>query len=335
MQSVDKLRLDYVDIFEQELLYIHDPITTDAERIQNIVDNKYCPADLRTIAKNCKILSSKEQEKLYQLLNNFKNLFDGTLGNWKTDPIDLELKEKDTKPFHSRPYPVPHSQEQKLKEEVQRLVDFGVLRKVNRSEWGSPMFTIVKPDNSLRSLADLRDLNKRIKRNPFPLPKINDLLQKLEAFHLATSLDLNMGYYHIQLTSEASKLCTIVLPWGKYEYLRLLMGLCNSPDIFQEKMSELMIGLDFARAYIDDLLIVSKENFETHLNHLEQVFTRLAEAGLKINASKSFFCCDELEYLGYLINRKGVRPTMKKVEAISKIATPTTRKQLKKFHRYG
>ena len=107
MQSVDKLQLDYVDIFEQELLYIHDPITTDAERIQNIVDNKYCPADLRTIAKNCKLLSSKEQEKLYQLLNNFKNLFDGTLGNWKTDPIDLELKEKATKPFHSRPYPVP------------------------------------------------------------------------------------------------------------------------------------------------------------------------------------------------------------------------------------
>ena len=106
------------------------------------------------------------------------------------------------------------------------------------------------------------------------MPKINDLLQKLEGFYLATLLDLNIGYYHIELTPEASKLCTIVLPWGKYEYLRLPMGLCNSPDIFQEKMSELMVGLEFARAYIDDLLVVSKGNFETHIQHLEQVWQK-------------------------------------------------------------
>ena len=119
--------------------------------------------------------------------------------------------------------------------------------------------------------------------------------------------------------------------WGKYEYLRLPMGLCNSPDIFQEKMSELMYGLEFARAYLDDLLVVSKDSFENHFIHLEEVFTRLASAGLKVNASKSHFCSDELEYLGYLINRKGVRPTMKKVEAIMKIDAPTTRKQLRSF----
>ena len=140
-----------------------------------------------------------------------------------------------------------------------------------------------------------------------------------------------MGYYHIGLTPYASTLCTVVLPWGKYEYLRLPMGLCNSPDIFQEKMSELMFGLEFARAYLDDLLVVSKDTFESHLKHLEEVFTRLASAGLKINASKSHFCCDELEYLGYLINRRGVRPTLKKVEAIMKIDAPKTRKQLRSF----
>jgi Reverse transcriptase (RNA-dependent DNA polymerase) len=94
-------------------------------------------------------------------------------------------------------------------------------------------------------------------------------------------------------------------------------------------MSELMLGLEFARAYIDDLLIVSKDSFENHMIHLEEVFTRLASAGLKINATKSHFCCDELEYLGYLISRKGVRPSMKNVAAILKIDTPTTRKQLR------
>jgi hypothetical protein len=127
--------------------------------------------------------------------------------------VDLELKDKNEKPYHARAYPVPHSQEQLLKDEVQRLVDFGVLRKVDRSELACPIFTIAKPDKALRSQADLRKLNKRIKRKPFPIPKINDLLRKLEGFHLVTSLGLNMGYYHIGLTPYASTLCTVVLPW--------------------------------------------------------------------------------------------------------------------------
>jgi Reverse transcriptase (RNA-dependent DNA polymerase) len=79
-------------------------------------------------------------------------------------------------------------------------------------------------------------------------------------------------------------------------------------------MSELMFGLEFSRAYLDDLLIVSKDDLENHLKHLEEVFTRLASAGLKVNATKSHFCCDELEYIGHLINRKGVRPTIKKLK---------------------
>ena len=159
MQSVDKLDKQLVDNFEKELLFAHDPVTTDAERIQNIVENKYCPADLNTIVKNCKVLDNSERSTLLKLLNKFKHLFDGTLGHWNTEPVDLELKQQDTKPYHLRPYPVPHSQEKKLKDEVQRLVEYGGLQKVNRSEWGSPMFTIVKPDGSLRSLADLRELN--------------------------------------------------------------------------------------------------------------------------------------------------------------------------------
>ena len=166
MQSVSKS----TEEFEQELLFAHDPVTTDAERIQNIVESKYCPADLQKIASECNLLNPKEQEQLLKLLTKFAHLFDGTLGNWKTEPVDLELKNKDEKPYHAKPYPVPHSQEQQLKDEIQRLVDFGVLRKVNRSEWACLMFTIPKPDKSLRSLADLRELNKGIKRT-FSNPK--------------------------------------------------------------------------------------------------------------------------------------------------------------------
>ena len=332
MQPPESLTEDWVETLEQEILYAHDPDTTDAERIQDIIDAKYCPADLQKVVEECKHLTATEQRQLLLLLQKFEHLFDGTLGTWNTDPVDLELKEPDTKPYHARPYPVPHSQEKKLRAEIERLCTYGVLRKINVSEWACPMFTIAKPDGSLRSLADLREVNKVIKRKPYPLPKITDMLQKLEGFMYATSLDLNMGYYHILLTPNARRLCTIVLPWGKYEYIRLPMGLCNSPDIFQEKMSELMQGLEFARAYLDDLLIISTETgFDKHLDKLEQVLDRLSEAGLKINAVKSFFARTNLEYLGYNISREGIRPSQNKVQAILQLKSPTTRKQLRRF----
>jgi hypothetical protein len=224
--------------------------------------------------------------------------------------VDLELINPKVKPFHAKPYPVPYSQEKRLKEEINCLCLYGVIRKINNSEWACPMFTIAKPDGSLWSLADLREVNKVIKRKPYPLPKIADMLLKLRGFVYATSLDLNMGYYHMLLTPFARRLCTIVLPWGKYEYCWLPMGLSVSPDIFQEKMSKLMAGLDFARAYLDDLLIISTEKgFDKHLEKLEKVLTRLAEAGLKINSVKSFFGRTNLEYLGYNISREGMRPS--------------------------
>jgi Reverse transcriptase (RNA-dependent DNA polymerase) len=145
-------------------------------------------------------------------------------------------------------------------------------------------------------------------------------------------LDLNMGYYLMLLTPFSSGLCTIVLPWGKYEYCRLPMGLSISPDVFQEKMSELMSGLEFVQAYLDDLLILSTEKgFNKHLEKLALDETRLQEAGLKINSVKSFFAQTNLEYLGYNISREGLCPSQKKVEPILQIKAPTTCKQRRQF----
>ena len=215
--------------------------------------------------------------------------------------------------------------------EVERLCKVGVLKKVNRSEWAAPTFIIPKKDNTVRFISDFRELNQRIRRKPYPIPKIQDLLLKLEGFQYATSLDLNMGYYHIELDPQSKQLCTIVLPWGKYEYQKLPMGLCNSPDIFQEKMNELFTGFENVQAYIDDLLVLTKSLFEDHLVELDSVLKKLKRAGLKINASKSFFAQEELEYLGYWITREGILPIKKKIEAILKIARPTSRKELRSF----
>ena len=152
-------------------------------------------------------------------------------------------------------------------------------------------------------------------------------MQKLQGFTYATALDLNMGYYTIRLDPDAQKICTIILPWGKYQYLRLPMGLSCAPDIFQEKMSELMTGLEFAKAYLDVLLCLTNGSFEDHLDKLRLILERLKEAGLKVNASKSTFCTNKIEYLGYWITREGVKPLEKKVQAILNLEPPKTVKQ--------
>ena len=87
------------------------------------------------------------------------------------------------------------------------------------SEWASPSFITPKKDGTVRFLTDFREVNKRIVRKPFPLPKISTVLQELEGFTYVTTLDLNMGYYTIRLDPDASKICTLIFPWGKYSYL--------------------------------------------------------------------------------------------------------------------
>ena len=90
-------------------------------------------------------------------------------------------------------------------------------------------------------------------------------MQTLEGFQFTTSLALNMRYYTIHLDADAQKICTIVTPWGKYQYLQLPMGIAGSPDIFQERMSALMEDLEYVCAYLDDLLVITSASFTDHL----------------------------------------------------------------------
>ena len=320
------------DASVEESYFVREPDVVDeaTERLKGILDAKYEAADLQEVASSASHLTTDEQENLHCLLSKYASLFDGTLGNWKDTTYNIELK-PDAEPYHARAFPIPRVHTATLKMEVERLCELGVLKKVNRSEWAAPTFIIPKKDGSVRFISDFRELNKRIRRKPFPIPKIQDLMMKLEGFQFGTSLDLNMGYYHIELNPDSKKLCTIVLPFGKYEYQRLPMGLCNSPDIFQEKMSELMEGLEFVRAYIDDLLCITNGDFGDHLEKLELVFQRLQKAGLKVNAKKSFFGKHELEYLGYWITREGIQPLADKVKAMHAIKEPKNKRELRRF----
>jgi hypothetical protein len=159
-----------------------------------ILDAKYDKADLPSIVKNnCAYPSTSHRNLLLVLLLKFKELFDGTHGDWKLPPVSFELKEG-AKPYHGRPYPIPKIHKATLMKEIDCLILIGVLKWQPLSMWALASFIIPKKDHTVRTISDFRELNKQIVRKPFLIPKISTTLQELEGSTYATTLDLNMGY---------------------------------------------------------------------------------------------------------------------------------------------
>jgi hypothetical protein len=210
--------------------------TQDAtKQATQILDTKYKRADLQSIIRdNCKHLSADHQKKILQLLKKYKLLFDGTLGDWRTKPVSFQLREG-VSPYHDRAFPVPKIHKDTIITEVERLCKLRVLERQPASEWAVPSFLKSKKDKTVCFLSNFWESNKRLVRKPFPIPKISKVLQVLKRFSFATALDLNMGCYTIRLDPDASKICTIIFPWGKYSYKRLPMGIAGSPRHFPRK----------------------------------------------------------------------------------------------------
>jgi hypothetical protein len=213
-------------------------ILQEAEKRQtHILDADYCKVEVDHFVQELEHLTEDEKQTLGKTLKKFPTLFGGGLGMLNIKPVKLELIDG-AKPYHARPFPVPQSLEATTKTEMKRLTDIDVFNRSSDSEWAAPTFIQAKKTVDVRILTDFRRLNAQIKRKPFPLPKISDLLRKLSGFKYATEIDLRMGYYHIPLDLEEHKMQTTILPWGKYQYKRLPMGVKTSPDICQRIMYE-------------------------------------------------------------------------------------------------
>lgn len=333
-----KLPMQQVNIKEQWIDFnaiIEDRAESDSvkeqmNRLKRILDANYDKPDLDAEVAQMTHLTPIQRTLLLALLKRNESLFDGQLGKWEGDPVDIPLKEN-AKPYHARAFPIPKIYEDTFKKDLDRLVSIGVLTKVNRSEWAAPSFVIPKKDNRVRFISDFRKLNSQIKRTPYPLPHIKDMLLKVSNFTYATALDLVMGYYNITLTDDAKKLCTITTPFGKYEYNRLPMGVSIAPDIFQDKICQLFEDLKNVRAYLDDLLVTSTGTYEEHLADVEIVIKRLHKAGLKCKIDKCMFAQPEIEYLGYIITKEGVKPNPNKVQAIIDLQRPSTKTEVRHF----
>jgi hypothetical protein len=208
-----------------------EPVSTHngTKRVIEILDAKYVKADVLAIVQdNCSHLNPSHREKLLSLLLKYETLFDSTtLGDWNRPPVSIKFKEG-AKPYHGRPYPIAQIHKATLIKEINRLVSIRVIKKQSSLQWATLTFIIPKKDMRVHTISDFWELNKRIVRRPYPIPKISTTLQGLEGFTYATALDLNMGYYTIRLDPMVVKMCTIIFLFGKYSYLRLPMGMSGS-----------------------------------------------------------------------------------------------------------
>ena len=302
------------------------------DRHNEIIKIMYAEVDINEYVKTLEHLDKNQQTALANVLDAYSEMYRGSIGTLNIKPVHFELK-PGAKPFCTRPFPVPKAYENLTKEECARFEKDGIWYHTIDSTWAAPSFIVPKKTGDVRIVTDFRELNKWIVRKPYPLPKILDILQKMERFKYATAVDLRKGYYHIPLDEETQKVCTTILPWGKYSYKRLPMGIATSPDVFQKAMNDICGDLPYVIAYLDDILILSDQDdsFEDHLTKVKTVFKRLHSMGMKVNLHKTEFFQSKLEYLGYELTPAGIKPQPKKVEAISRILPPRNKRQLRHF----
>lgn len=232
-------------------------------------------------------------------------------------------------PISERPRRLAGDKLQAARDDIQSLLHQGVIRP-SSSHWASPIHLVPKKPVGWRSTGDYRGLNQRTVPDRYPLPIIEDVLQRCHGRKVFTTLDLVRAYHQIPVAQEDIVKTAITTPFGLFEFLGMPPALRNAAQTFQRHMNNLLRDIDFAACYIDDLIVFSKTP-EEHLQHLEVIFKILEDNHLSINLSKCQFSKEEIIYLGYKVTRQGFSPPEAKVQAIVDFPKPETVTELRRF----
>ena len=293
---------------------------TDTSRLTNTdvlrnLDSKLCH------------LSESQRQDLEKLLLEFEHLFPDV--PTRTDRIYHDVDVGNADPVKQHPYRLNPSKQKYLKEEIKYLLENDFIEPSN-SSWSSPCILVPKPDGSYRMCTDYRKVNSVTKTDTFPIPRMDDCIDKVGKARYVSKFDLLKGFWQVPLTDRAKEISAFVTPDGLFQYKVMPFGMKNSPASFQRLINKVIADLEGCEAYIDDVIIYS-DTWEEHLRIIREFFKRLSRAMLTINLSKSEFGQAQVTYLGHVVGQGEVKPVSAKVEAIANFPQPVSKKQLMRF----
>ena len=273
-------------------------------------------------------LETGQRQQLLRMLDEFPGILQDTPTRTHILQHDVTTVGEAT-PVRQYPHRTSPEKKRLMREEVRYLLENG-LAAPSTSPWASPCLLVKKEDGSPRLCTDYRRLNRVTVEDPYPMKRIDDLVDQVSGAKFLTSLDLLKGYWQVGLTDRAREASAFVTPDGHYEYLVMPFGMRNSSATFQSLVDRLVSGLEGVTAYVDDLLVVA-DSWEDHLQRLRALFSKLAEANLTINLAKCEFAASTVRYLGHRVGHGGIRPLDAKVADVLNFKAPKTRKGLRSF----
>ena len=274
-------------------------------------------------------LDVEQRRQLSTLLVEFRDVFDDVPG--KTTLVEHQIQLKPgSKSVRQVPYRLHPEKLRMVNQEIDELLKLGIIEESD-SPWAAPILVVPKQDGTGRLCTDFRKLNALTVEDPFPMPRVDALLDRLGGARFLTKLDMTRGYWQVPIESSSVPYTGFVTPQGHYQWRYMSFGLRNAPATFSKLVRKLFQGLEsFCEAYLDDVLIFSK-NWEDHVSQMKQVLQRIAEAHLKLNLKKCVFANAELDFLGHHVSLNAIQPRAQKVEALLNFPQPTNKKQMQSF----
>lgn len=277
-------------------------------------------------------LTSEQQHKLEALLSHWTDVFAAHEEDYgQTDAVLHHIPTGTAPPSRERYRPVPPALYQELRQLLSGMLSSDVITE-SSSPWAAPIVLVKKKDGTWRFCVDYRRLNAVTHKDAFPLPRIEESLTSLKGAAWYSTLDLASGYWQVRVNPEDKEKTAFTTPIGLFEFSRMPFGLCNAPATFQRLMQKCLGDKvnDFLLIYLDDVIVYSPD-FDCHLQHLEQVFQRLAKYGLKLQPQKCKFLQKEVIYLGHVVSEVGVSTDPGKIDVVRDWAQPETTTHVRSF----
>ncbi|XP_055005269.1 uncharacterized protein K02A2.6-like [Boleophthalmus pectinirostris] len=234
------------------------------------------------------------------------------------------------KPVRQKLRRLPLSIRKEVSAELTRLLQAGIIERVDASEWVSPLVVGRKRRGGLRLCVDLREPNKSVVMDCYPLPHMEDLFAELSGATHYSQIDLSSAYHQLPLHPESRKLTAFITHDGLFQFTRVPFGLASAPSAFQKMMETILKDLPGVQNYLDDIVVYGASK-EEHDRHLQAVLKRLSEAGLQINFGKSAFAQTDITFLGHVISKDGLRPSLDHLTAIAEAPPPKDMPALRSF----